>query len=175
GKSKVANIFFRPSPSLIAVSINNIKNDVELVINKPVTLNYLDFVKNLRSARVKTAEINFANHNSNGDITELISDKDNTYAELFPGEYMDFSFRVNKKSDKTKYFLCTIGRYETDSSYFNSNSQIASNQEISQPISEYKLFENFPNPFNPSTIISYQIPNDGMVTLKIYDILGREV
>ncbi|NCS88556.1 MAG: T9SS type A sorting domain-containing protein, partial [Ignavibacteria bacterium] len=42
-------------------------------------------------------------------------------------------------------------------------------------ISSYTLFQNHPNPFNSSTLISYQIPNAGMVTLKVYDILGREV
>lgn len=39
----------------------------------------------------------------------------------------------------------------------------------------FKLYQNYPNPFNPTTMISYQIPNDGFVTLKIYDILGREI
>jgi len=39
----------------------------------------------------------------------------------------------------------------------------------------YKLNQNYPNPFNPSTIINYQIPEEGFVTLKIYDILGKEV
>jgi len=37
------------------------------------------------------------------------------------------------------------------------------------------LIANYPNPFNPSTIISYQIPDDGLVTLKVFDALGREV
>lgn len=41
--------------------------------------------------------------------------------------------------------------------------------------SDYKLYQNFPNPFNPSTTISYQLPVKGNVSLKIYDILGREV
>ncbi|MCC6255760.1 MAG: T9SS type A sorting domain-containing protein, partial [Ignavibacteriaceae bacterium] len=39
----------------------------------------------------------------------------------------------------------------------------------------YELSNNYPNPFNPSTTIRYQIPKDGIVTLKIFDILGSEV
>lgn len=39
----------------------------------------------------------------------------------------------------------------------------------------YKLFQNNPNPFNPSTTIKFSIPNSQFITLKVYDILGREV
>jgi gluconolactonase len=39
----------------------------------------------------------------------------------------------------------------------------------------FRLFPNFPNPFNPSTAINYQLPATNYVTLKIFDILGREV
>ncbi len=42
-------------------------------------------------------------------------------------------------------------------------------------VTDYLLEQNYPNPFNPSTTIRYAIPKDGMVTLKIYDILGREI
>jgi hypothetical protein len=41
--------------------------------------------------------------------------------------------------------------------------------------SSYVLEQNYPNPFNPSTVIRYQLPANGHVTLKIYDMLGREV
>jgi hypothetical protein len=40
---------------------------------------------------------------------------------------------------------------------------------------ELKLENNYPNPFNPSTVIKYQIPADGYTTLAVYDALGREV
>jgi hypothetical protein len=40
---------------------------------------------------------------------------------------------------------------------------------------EFTLAQNYPNPFNPSTVISYHVPRIVFVTLKIYDVLGREV
>jgi hypothetical protein len=39
----------------------------------------------------------------------------------------------------------------------------------------YALSQNYPNPFNPATTISYTIPENVFVKLKVYDILGNEV
>ncbi|MBN8568414.1 MAG: T9SS type A sorting domain-containing protein [Ignavibacteria bacterium] len=40
---------------------------------------------------------------------------------------------------------------------------------------DYKLNQNYPNPFNPTTKINYELKNAGFVSLKIYDLLGREI
>ena len=39
----------------------------------------------------------------------------------------------------------------------------------------YSLSQNYPNPFNPETTIKFSLPKNSFVTLKIYDIAGREV
>jgi hypothetical protein len=46
--------------------------------------------------------------------------------------------------------------------------------EVTSP-NEYSLEQNYPNPFNPKTTISYSIKEKGLVTLKVFDILGNEV
>jgi serine protease len=54
----------------------------------------------------------------------------------------------------------------------NGLTEIEENAELP---GEYVLFQNYPNPFNPETVISYTLPKSGFVSLKVYDILGREV
>jgi len=41
--------------------------------------------------------------------------------------------------------------------------------------SSYTLEQNYPNPFNPATTIAYSIPQESQISLKIYDVMGREV
>jgi len=48
-------------------------------------------------------------------------------------------------------------------------------QKTQQPPIAFALHQNYPNPFNPSTIISYDLPRSGLVSLKVYDLYGREV
>jgi hypothetical protein len=46
--------------------------------------------------------------------------------------------------------------------------------EIATPV-QFELKQNFPNPFNPATTITYNLPRDGFVTVKVYDIVGSEI
>ncbi|MFZ1460579.1 MAG: T9SS type A sorting domain-containing protein, partial [Ignavibacteria bacterium] len=50
----------------------------------------------------------------------------------------------------------------------------AENNSVSVP-GRFTLYQNYPNPFNPGTVIKYELLNPGSITLKIYDIKGKEV
>lgn len=71
---------------------------------------------------------------------------------------------------------------EPDSGYVNGDFILLSpysitaieKSDVDIPI-EFKLVENYPNPFNPTTTIEYHIPKSGYVDLSIYNILGQKV
>jgi hypothetical protein len=56
----------------------------------------------------------------------------------------------------------------------NTSQTIGINQ-ISNIVKEFSLEQNYPNPFNPATKIKFSIPKSEFVSLRVYDILGREV
>ncbi len=63
-----------------------------------------------------------------------------------------------------------IKPYYPESDNFTSIRSIFKNSQI-----DYKLNQNFPNPFNPTTVINYQIPQGATVELSIFDMIGRKV
>ncbi len=55
-----------------------------------------------------------------------------------------------------------------------SNPNGVEDENNSQPLN-YQLAQNYPNPFNPSTQITFKLPEAGFVSLKVFDVIGREV
>jgi hypothetical protein len=64
---------------------------------------------------------------------------------------------------------------EIYASYLQGLAIVSKTEEKGNVIPNYNLKQNYPNPFNPSTVISFQLSDISHVSLKIYDILGREV
>jgi carboxypeptidase T len=94
-------------------------------------------------------------------------------------EEMDIT-QYRNHSVKLRFYFRSDGGTNLDGWYvddicilgYDGSTGITGNGEI--PIT-YELQQNYPNPFNPSTTINYSIPRDQIVTLKVYDILGRQV
>lgn len=55
------------------------------------------------------------------------------------------------------------------------NPIISGVEKEEKQVSSFRLLQNYPNPFNPSTVLSYKLPISSLVTIKVYDVLGREV
>jgi hypothetical protein len=74
-------------------------------------------------------------------------------------------------------FSCgsTVLRYASIDSIEYGTQITAVDNESLDKLECYILYQNFPNPFNPSTNIDYVLPHPGYVTIKVYDVLGNEV
>ncbi|HEY5534781.1 MAG TPA: T9SS type A sorting domain-containing protein [Ignavibacteria bacterium] len=91
--------------------------------------------------------------------------------------FVNFNFTISSNQSLCYQNKILVGANGTSNGgvwiYMDSTiSNITSTGEIPD---KYSLFQNFPNPFNPKTVISFQLPVDGLITLKVYDMLGREV
>jgi hypothetical protein len=117
------------------------------------------------------------NYSSGSSFTEepLIYDGNLKYNFLFPSFALDqnvkFHFTFQDSSGKFFREPSNNDNYSFDYGQLN----ILMNLKNSSLPKEYQLSQNYPNPFNPSTIIKYDLTSGGFITLKVFDILGREV
>ncbi len=87
-----------------------------------------------------------------------------------------FNFEnITPVNDDTLYIITYKSITDEDVFRFRADTSYLVGVEPSHIPADYELYQNYPNPFNPNTIISYNLPQSSLVTLKIYDILGREI
>ena len=84
----------------------------------------------------------------------------------FPDEYEHWKTQENAEHARISHWLNT-GR---DSIF----TAIARHSDCDTPI-RFELSQNYPNPFNSSTRIQYSIPYDGYISLKVFNLLGKEI
>jgi Secretion system C-terminal sorting domain/Cohesin domain len=81
----------------------------------------------------------------------------------------EYSFTDNNPSGGSN-FIYRLKQIDNDGKFVYSDEI-----EIEIIPTKYELFQNYPNPFNPITNFKFEIVNHGLVTLKVYDMLGNEI
>ena len=103
------------------------------------------------------------------------------YSDGNESEYIDYSISGLYAESNTAEYKLRVRDYTNQFSDFSSAVSINFSQfniyKLNNDIVQfgYELDQNYPNPFNPNTKISFSIKGEGLVTLKVYDILGKEV
>jgi len=104
--------------------------------------------------------------------TTSFTDYEYTYTNGYTDNLLDYDVRAYY-SPASGYadvdYSTTFGRLEASTVENNLASSLSNELPVSYSIS------NYPNPFNPTTTIHYQLPENGFVTIKVYDLLGKEV
>lgn len=128
--------------------------------------------------KYRSVYISCATARSGGGVNLAVVKYDNNGNQQWIAEYQRNS-QVNEAYDMTvdkNNNVLITGKTGNDFTTIKF-SQIISNiiSEPSELVKDFKLMQNYPNPFNPSTKIEFEMPASAFVTLKVYDVLGKEI
>jgi len=129
------------------------------------------------SGAVKSLYINHSSMNAVAVGNFDVSSQDYTVAFQSTGKWYEYySGDSLTVSNVNVSISLQPGEYRLYTSQRITKSDVGVGIQNEKSIPEdFCLNQNYPNPFNPGTVISYKLPAAGHVTLKIYDLLGREI
>ena len=167
--------------SIIYKSIDGgVSWDSVLIISKitsQTVLEGIDFVRNsdvgITYGDVKERDTLGINHFK--PIILSTSDGGENWSEPTKIDSPEESFLfASKMIDENIWYLCG-GNPALILKTANGGVSFVEEEEINETPTAYHLSNNFPNPFNPSTTIQYKIPETGLVSLQVYNLLGEVV
>ncbi len=122
------------------------------------------------NGKVVKAEFN----NSKFELSTITDDRSSFKLDCSNIEEGTYYLRVKCKVDKeAEYFVNNV--MDEDLPSLNKGSYEEIKIEGNGIPNSYQLANNYPNPFNPTTVISFSLPKQEYATLKVYDVLGKEV
>ena len=144
----------------------------------PVSLSSFTFSVNVRD--VKLNWVTGSEMNNSGFEIERVGIR-----QLAPGNWEKIGYVSGKgtTNEQTTYNFedkkLVAGKYQYRLKQIDNNGNfeyhnLNGDVEVGVP-KKYEMSQNYPNPFNPMTKIDFQLPMDGKVSLKIFDITGREM
>ncbi len=147
----------------------------------PVTMLYFNASSSPRDVKLNWAT-SVETNNSGFEVQRRNLGTDNNFTDWKPVTFVrgngttnnesDYSYTDYKLSSGTYQYRLKQVDFNGNFEFFNLNAP--SNIVIGSP-SAFDVFQNYPNPSNPSTKIDFQLPFAGRVSLKVYDVSGREV
>ncbi len=174
--------------------------EVVSVINGPfqyytienLAVNYLRYAKvNYISVAEMTANYDqyelplySAIHSEYGDLTSFLTSVDQFYCEMDSLNNVTLKFNASELPELEdgyirEYVFEVTGKYvdSIPEGHFDNILMSITNtsDNVLTIVRDYKLYSNYPNPFNPITNISYDIGDNCFVSLTVYNILGQEV
>lgn len=90
-------------------------------------------------------------------------------------DHIDGAQRVENPSYIGSYISTTSDHAPVWTRFDFSRSLVSVDDDIAEAPASFELNQNYPNPFNPTTNISFTLPERAEVSLKVYDVMGREV
>ncbi|TSA30134.1 MAG: T9SS C-terminal target domain-containing protein [Ignavibacteriales bacterium] len=165
-------------PDFTTIAINRTQNGLEGPRGVFIDASGILYVSDEGNNRIMIYE-NAATLANGANATNLLGQTDFiTAANPSPPTAGSVNYPEFLVVDNTNKIIWLADEYNNRIVRYNvSSAPTAVNEEkIEGSIpSEYTLFQNYPNPFNPSTTIKFKLPEASQVSLKIFDMLGREV
>jgi hypothetical protein len=171
-------MYFRHRPALMYTPFAvGDTNDLHLVAPSAMKLDYLNLAVTVGVAPTVN-ELNLADaiHSTLGSVKRQLSGVDSSYAELVAGQSIELQFAATNvpHGKERHFFFVSTGRYEHATTGSALGKLAPTQTEKMFPIA-FAIRSAYPNPFNPSTEIKFDLPENTNVSLVVYDVLGRKV